>query len=153
MGLKIVGKIELPKEKKTDVKTREKVVKGLKNIKTIIPTTKFKIEELWDKQQGKCYYCGRKCIIKRSTTSQCKPNTATVEHLIRKDDLRALCGARNDYIVMSCYQCNHDIGNFDYEVLHCTSEYRQDYPLTEFINYNKWWKKIIRWIKRVLSLK
>jgi len=142
MGLKIVGKIELPKERK-----REKQTNSRRTIIKKAPT----INALFDQQKGLCYYCGERCLLIK-TGQERTTKSATIEHLIRKDDILSYVCNRDDYIVMACHECNQNKDTFDRDIIYEEYKYKKEYSLTEFINYNKWWKKIIRKMRNILKV-
>lgn len=59
---------------------------------------------VFDRENGKCFYCGKICIISNSTTRE--ENTATIDHIIsRKNGGHAT--DRNN-CVLSCWKCNNE---------------------------------------------
>lgn len=76
----------------------------------------------FDRQGGKCFYCGRQTFIDCSGDPRIKyfPDQATREHLIPQCELRDVpnrnvlmngVGRQIDNVVMSCQDCNNKKGD------------------------------------------
>lgn len=66
----------------------------------------------WDKNDGRCFYCGQKTILPEmlpfgiaSTTPP--PNMATIDHVISRNHTLFIHAKQNDFIVLCCLDCNH----------------------------------------------
>jgi len=77
----------------------------------------WKRKKLFDKQDGKCYYCGIQTIYPKNKTnySPMPDNLATVEHIYGRYDIRrAVCKKT----VLSCYKCNCDKAILETKEIH-----------------------------------
>jgi 5-methylcytosine-specific restriction endonuclease McrA len=67
--------------------------------------SKFKRKKLYNKQNGKCFYCGKKCTLSDKKLNQ--KDFFTLDHVIPK--------ARNgidlmENLVGACFECNNKKG-------------------------------------------
>jgi 5-methylcytosine-specific restriction endonuclease McrA len=65
-------------------------------------------ELLFEREQGKCFWCERKVIHYNDPSGKQESDQATLDHLINK-----VYGGGNNRrnLVLSCYRCNHKRGN------------------------------------------
>lgn len=87
---------------------------------------------LWDKQKGRCCYCGIQMRKPKKNASQC-PNLATIEHIRRRAD-----GGTNELRnkALACYRCNTERGEIDW--LTYTSYRRGEIYLTELLQMQQY---------------
>ncbi|AHG45149.1 HNH endonuclease [Rhizobium leguminosarum bv. trifolii CB782] len=69
------------------------------------------ILKLFQKQEGRCCYCGQHVILSYRWRDQQRPDAATIEHLQRRAD-----GGTDhpDNIAMSCKACNEGRQEIDW---------------------------------------
>lgn len=99
-------------------------------VRSGVPTRKLKMR-LFKKYKSICFYCGIKTIIQHRNLTQNYPaNTATVEHLYSKFDMRRALSKKT---VLSCLKCNakkaKDDGNIIFD-----GYKRVDFSLIEHFN-------------------
>lgn len=68
--------------------------------------------KLFDRQNGRCCYCGAFVVISADREMQRCLDAATIEHLRRRAE-----GGTNhiDNLAMACRRCNHERGNMDWQ--------------------------------------
>lgn len=99
--------------------------------KTTLP--KGHIFKLLKKHKSRCYYCGCRVVKNRPNKDMCRDNTATVEHLITRHDIRRLLLSRTEYTVLACYSCNKAKAKRDYAYFVSGYETRQELSLFSFL--------------------
>lgn len=98
--IKIVGRVILP-----DLFQPEKRPKKGKTFTRL--GHKGKLAELYNNQDGKCFYCGKKMKYRAGSGNSAKDG-ATIEHLYPKTDIRRLLLSPSEYIVAACFKCNQE---------------------------------------------
>ncbi|KKX33997.1 HNH endonuclease signature motif containing protein [Rhizobium sp. LC145] len=67
--------------------------------------------KLFDRQDGRCCYCGALVIISADREMQRRPDAATIEHIRRRAD-----GGTNHManLACACLRCNRERGDLDW---------------------------------------
>lgn len=130
--LKIIGKIELPVERKRVLKDQNmKKAEGLlgshnqvrkargmyhskgkfyDNTETVEEYKKLRAK-LYIAYQGLCCYCECKTRLVDPGMTSLEDDHATIEHVYTRNDIRRLLA---NEVKLSCYRCNVDKGNRDF---------------------------------------
>ncbi len=89
-------------------KNKRKLIRFNGNINMIIEVDCLKTSHIYERQNGKCFYCG-KGISKRRTGSSYSLRGQTADHFFPQSKNNKLFGNK----VLCCYECNQDKGDRD----------------------------------------
>lgn len=68
---------------------------------------------LWDRQQGKCFWCGRQTVLTVGFVGRQSAKVATIDHLRCRYSLNRHelpIGPCEERTVLACYECNQERG-------------------------------------------
>lgn len=108
-----------------------------------------RITKLYNEQNGLCYYCNKPAdlITGINLHGRQKDNTATVEHIYNRTDIRRMLlqsiGYKNQHIkqiVMAHYKCNNGKSKIDHDLMYINyrnEEAQYDGLLIKLLKDNK----------------
>lgn len=111
------------------------------------------LKRLYLQQEGLCYYCQRKCYkMDEGWQGAQKDNTATVEHLHPRNDIRRYLTGDEGYTVMACFECNQRANEEFWAGMLKDYEGLEEITLIRFIHWRRrMWYKMRRTIKIIFS--
>lgn len=64
------------------------------------------LTRLFNRYEGKCQYCGCQTTWVRGKNTQCFDNSATIEHIYSRQDIRHLLFKHTEKLTLACFKCN-----------------------------------------------
>jgi hypothetical protein len=129
MGPKVtvVGKVDLPegfmkkgapvpKEKKP-VAAKAAPQPAPKKKKAKEPPPPAGLRQLWKQQKGICYYCFAPASLPQETGNLYAEDSATIEHIYPRNDIRRNLLTEAELRVMACFRCNQEANKLFYDGL------------------------------------